>query len=146
MGVARVRGRREGVGVLRAVLALPLDLGALHAAGVAPDGETLFTLLAAMVEPAWTQGELFAISHTDERGHAVFLQIRDGGPPLVSLEPPAGRIATELSGPAEALWQAFADGASQPHGGAGMALRGDQGPLTLVRTWANRAQSGHGAR
>jgi hypothetical protein len=128
------------------MLALPLDLGALRVAGVGPDGETLFTLLAAMIEPAWTHGERFTISHTDERGHAVFLQIRDGQPPLVSLEPPAGRIATELYGPVEGLWQAFADGASQPPGGARVALRGDQGPLTLVRTWANRAQSGHSAR
>jgi hypothetical protein len=143
VGVARVRGRREGVGALSALLALPLDLDALRGAGVTADSETLFTLLAAMIEPGWTHGERFSISHTDERGHAVFLQIRDGGPPLVSLEPPAGRIATELSGPAEALWQALADGTQA---GAGLAVRGDQGPLTLVRTWANRAQSGHGVR
>jgi hypothetical protein len=134
------------VGALRALLALPLDLGALRGAGVMVDSETLFTLLAAMIEPGWTHGERFAISHTDERGHAVFLQIRDGGPPVVSLEPPAGRIATELSGPAEALWQALADGTQPPQGGGGLAVRGDQGPLTLVRTWANRAQSGHGVR
>ncbi len=146
VGVARVRGRREGVAAVRSLLALPLDLGALREAGVTVDAETLFTLLAAMIEPAWTQGERFAISHTDERGHAVFLQIRDGLPPVVSLEPPAGRIATELSGPAEAMWQALADGTSQPRAGAGPVLRGDQGPLTLVRTWANRAQSGHGVR
>ncbi|HTU28375.1 MAG TPA: hypothetical protein VMF07_03270 [Solirubrobacteraceae bacterium] len=146
IGVARVRGRREGMGVLRALLALPLDLGALRTAGVAPDGETMFTLLAAMIEPTWTRGERFTISHTDERGHAVFLQILDGQPPLVSLEPPAGRIATELDGPGEELWRAFADGASKLPGGAGVVVRGDQGPLTLVRTWANRAQSGHGAR
>jgi hypothetical protein len=146
VGVARVRGRREGVAALRALLALPLDLGALRGAGVTVDAETLFTLLAAMIEPGWTQGERFSISHTDERGHAVFLQIRDGHPPLVSLEPPTGRIATELSGPPEAIWQALADGTPQPRAGAGTAVRGDQGPLTLVRTWANRAQSGHGVR
>lgn len=146
IGVARVRGRREGVSALRALLALPLDLGALRAAGAALDGETLFTLLAAMIDPAWTRGERFTISHTDERGHAVFLQIRDGEPPLVSLEPPAGRVATALAGPVERLWWTFTEGDSEPGAGAAGALvTGDQGPLTLVREWANRAQSGHGA-
>jgi hypothetical protein len=146
IGVARVRGRREGVDVLRALLALPLDLGALLGAGVALDSETLFTLLAAMIDPAWTRGERFTVSHTDERGHAVFLQVRDGQAPIVSLEPPPGRVATELSGPVASLWQLFADGGSQAQAGAGLSLSGDQGPLALVRTWANRAQSGHGAR
>jgi hypothetical protein len=147
IGVARVRGRREGVGALRALLALPLDLTALRAAGVALDGETLFTLLAAMIDPAWTRGERFTISHSDERGHAVFLQVRDGQPPLVSLEPPAGRVASELSGPVEGLWRVFADGGARaPTLVGGILTSGDQGPLALVRTWANRAQSGHGAR
>jgi hypothetical protein len=146
IGVARVRGRREGVSALRALLALPLDLGALRAAGAALDGETLFTLLAAMIDPAWTRGERFTISHTDERGHAVFLQIRDGEPPLVSPEPPGGRVATALAGPAERLWWTFTEEGSEPGAGAaGVLVTGDQGPLTLVREWANRAQSGHGA-
>lgn len=146
VGIARVRGRRDGLGALRALLALPLDLGALQAAGAAADGETLFTLLAAMIDPAWTHGERFTISHTDERGHAVFLQIRDGQPPLVSLEPPAGRVATALAGSAESLWRTFAGGAPEPAAGAaGVLVGGDQGPLMLVREWANRAQSGHGA-
>ncbi|HLI58756.1 MAG TPA: hypothetical protein VKV21_03735 [Solirubrobacteraceae bacterium] len=146
IGLARVRGRREGLSALRALLALPLDIGALQAAGAAADGETLFTLLAAMIDPAWTRGERFTISHTDARGHAVFLEICDGRPALVALEPPDGRIATALSGPPERLWQMFAEGAVEPGtGAAGVRVTGDQGPLTLVRTWANRAQSGHGA-
>jgi hypothetical protein len=147
IGLARVRGRREGLSALSALLALPLDLGALRAAGVALDGETLFTLLAAMIEPGWTHGERFTVSHTDERGHTVFLQIRDGEPPLASREPPAGRVATALSGSVEGLWRMFADGGSAaPAGDGSVLVSGDLGPLTLVRTWANRAQSGHGAR
>ncbi len=147
IGLARVRGRREGLSALSALLALPLDLGALRAAGVALDGETLFTLLAAMIEPGWTHGERFTVSHTDERSHTVFLQIRDGEPPLASREPPAGRVATALSGSVEGLWRMFADGGSAaPAGDASVLVSGDLGPLTLVRTWANRAQSGHGAR
>jgi hypothetical protein len=146
VGLARVRGRREGVSALRALLSLPLDLGALRDAGVALDSETLFTLLAAMIEPGWTDGERFTISHTDERGHEVFLQVCDGQPPLVSLEPPAGRIATELSGSAAGLWQSFADGGPRPDASPGVAVRGDLGPLAVVRAWANRAQSGHGTR
>lgn len=146
IGLARVRGRREGLAALRALLALPLDLDGLRRAGVALDGETLFTLLAAMIDPAWTRGELFTVGHTDERGHAVYLQIRNGAPPLVSLEPPAGRVATELAGSSAALWQAFGDGRAQAWPGDGFTAAGDQGPLTLLRTWANRAQSGHSGR
>ncbi|HET9093458.1 MAG TPA: hypothetical protein VFN36_00105 [Solirubrobacteraceae bacterium] len=146
IGLARVRGRREGLAALRALLALPLDLDGLRRAGVALDGETLFTLLAAMIDPAWTRGELFTVAHTDERGHAVYLQIRNGAPPLVSLEPPAGRLATELAGASTGLWQAFGDGRAQAWPADGLIAAGDQGPLTLLRTWANRAQSGHSAR
>jgi hypothetical protein len=143
IGLARVRGRREGLAALRALLALPLDLDGLRRAGVALDGETLFTLLAAMIDPAWTRGELFTVAHTDERGHAVYLQIRNGAPPLVSLEPPTGRLAAELAGSSTALWQAFGDGRAQAWPADGITAAGDQGPLTLLRTWANRAQSGH---
>jgi hypothetical protein len=99
-----------------------------------------------MIDPAWTTGERFAVSHTDERGHTVFLQIRDGQPPSVSLEPPLGRVASELRGPTEALWRTFAEGDARASVAAGMALVGDHGPVMLLRTWANRAQSGHAAR
>jgi hypothetical protein len=149
LGVARVRGRRDGLAALRALLALPLDLGRLPAGAASPEPEPLLALVGAMIDPAWTAGERFTISHTDERGRIVYLQIRDGRRPLVSLSSPEGRVATTLAGSASelvtTLWAAAEPTpteAGAPVAGAGTIVEGDRGPLTLVRTWVDRAQAG----
>jgi hypothetical protein len=137
LGVARVRGRREGLAALRALLALPLDLGRLPAGAAEPEPEPLLALVAAMIDPAWTAGERFTLSHTDERGRVVYLQVRDGRRPLVSPTAPDGRIATALTGSAGELMRALWTPAEPT-----AIVEGDHGPLMLVRTWIDRAQAG----
>jgi hypothetical protein len=137
-----VRGRRDGLAALRSVLWLALDLDALRAAGMHADAESLLALVAAMIDPAWTRGERFTITHTDERGRNVHLQIRDGAPPLVSRAAPQGRIATALAGDADGLVSTLIASPARPDGGN--VVSGDVGPLSLVRDWVSRAQTAEG--
>ena len=149
-GIARVRGRRgthrlgwrgdDGVDAIRALLALPLDLTGLRAAGMRPEPETLLALVAAMIDPAWTRGERFTLAHVDEQARTVYLQVRDGEPPRVSRTAPEGRVATEASGSATAL--AVALSGSQPAWERSVTVRGDSGPPALLTDWVKRAQSG----
>jgi hypothetical protein len=142
LGLARARGRRDRVGALRALLALPLDLGALRAAGMRDEPETLLALVAAMIDPAWTRGERFALAHVDERGATVFLEVRDGSAPLVTRAAPEARVAVTLSGTAGELAGALATGGPGVAAQAGHAVGGDAAALALVRGWVNRAQRG----
>jgi hypothetical protein len=146
VGLARIRGRRDGVDALRALLGLPLDLDGLRAAGMAADTEAVVGLIAAMIEPAWTRGERFTLAVEDEGGVAVHLQILDGRSPVVTREAPAGRVATTVRGTAAQLVAAVAGGTPGTEPGppapAAADVRGDEGPLALLRTWVNRAQSG----
>jgi hypothetical protein len=140
--LARVRGRRDRVGALRALLALPLDLGALRAEGMRDEPETLLALVAAMIDPAWTRGERFALAHVDERGAAVFLEVRDGSAPLVTRAAPDARVAVTLSGTACELAAVLQTGGTGVAAQAGHGVGGDAAALALVRDWVNRAQRG----
>jgi hypothetical protein len=135
--VARVRGRRDGLVALEALLSMPLDLVALREAGATLRPEAVFGLVAAMVDPAWTTGERFVIAHRDPDGRTVYLAVRDGRSPEVSRTPPPGRIAATIDGPADAL-VSILSGAPAPDG----QLSGDEGPLTSLRMWLKHAQSG----
>jgi hypothetical protein len=135
--VARVRGRRDGLAALQALLSLPLDLGTLQAAGVRLRPAGVLALVAAMVQPAWTAGERFVIAHRDPEGQIVYLAVRDGRSLEVARTAPAGRVATTIAGPAEALVTVLIGGEASE-----AEISGDQGPLTSLRTWVKHAQSG----
>jgi hypothetical protein len=137
--VARVRGRRDGLAALDALLALPLDIVALRSAGMRVEPETLLWLVAAMVGPEWTRGERFSLAHIDEGGHVIYLHVRDGRTPHVSRTAPEGRVATEIDGSPSALAEIIA-GERRPPDDA-PAVRGDRGPLSSLRDWVKRAQS-----
>ncbi len=135
--VARVQGRRDGLAALQALLSVPLDLGSLLAAGVRLRPGAALALVAAMVEPAWTAGEQFVIAHRDPEGQTVYLAVRDGRAPEVAWTAPAGRVSTTIAGPVDALVIVLTGGETSE-----AEIRGDQGPLTSLRTWIKRAQSG----
>ena len=142
VGIARVRGRREGLAAIRALLALPLDLTSLQRAGLRADGETVLRLVAAMVEPAWTHGESFTVAYDPAGGEPVFLTVADGRAPAVSRARPAGRVAATITGSPAALaglLSGFADPGMATDGGVA-TVTGDRGPLEQLRSWANRAR------
>jgi hypothetical protein len=134
--VARVRGRRDGLVALQALLSMPLDLVALRDGGATLRAEAVFGLVAGMVDPAWTAGESFVIAHRDPDGAVTYLTVRDGRAPAVTRTAPVGRIATTIDGPADALLTVLS-GAPAREG----RLSGDEGPLESLRTWIKRAQS-----
>lgn len=134
--VARVRGRRDGLVALAALLSLPLDPVALRDAGAMRRGEAVLGLVAAMVDPAWTAGESFVLAHRDPDGTVTYLTVRDGRRPAVTRTDPAGRVATTIDGPTDVLVTALS-GAPAP----AEHVSGDEGPLQSLRTWIKRAQS-----
>ncbi len=79
-GTARVRGRREGLAALSSLLGAPLDLRALHRAGVRPDPLIAFGLLAAMIDPAWTATERFTVAHAPPGASRTYLIVHEGRP------------------------------------------------------------------
>jgi hypothetical protein len=134
--VARVRGRRDGLVALQALLSMPLDLVALRDAGAMLHAEAVLGLVAGMVDAAWTVGEGFVIAHRGPDGALTYLTVRDGRAPAVTRTAPAGRVATTIDGPADVLVTVLS-GAAAPAG----HLTGDDGPLQSLRTWIKRAQS-----
>jgi hypothetical protein len=134
--VARVRGRREGIAALTALLGSPLDLSDLHRAGVRPDPATAFALVASMVDPAWTRGERFALAHEDPQAASMFLIVRDGAPLQVVRRPPESKVATILVCAGDQLLAVLA-GDAVP----GLTVRGDERPLAALREWIKLAQS-----
>lgn len=135
--VARVRGRRDGLAALEALLALPLDLVALSDAGATLRAEALLGLVAGMVDPAWTAGERFVIALRDPDGRVTYLGVRDGRPLQVIRTAPAGRVATTIDGSPDVL-VAVLSGAAVPDG----HVSGDVGPLESLCTWIKHAQNG----
>jgi hypothetical protein len=136
--VARVRGRRDGLTALGALLTLPLDLAALGDGGAALRPGSVLALVAAMVDPAWTAGERFVVAHHDPGEHGTtYLEARDGQGLGTTRIAPAGRIAATITGPADALVTVLTGGTSDA-----AQITGDDGPLASLRTWVKRAQSG----
>jgi hypothetical protein len=134
--VARVRGRREGLAALRALLGTPLDLRELHRAGIRLEPATAFALVAAMIKPGWTRGERFTLAHEDPRAASTFLIVQDGSAAQMARRPPEGRVATTVACPAGQLLAVLA-GEEVP----GVVVRGDERPLATVREWIKLAQS-----
>jgi hypothetical protein len=104
------------------------------------------TLAALMIEAGWTAGERFTVAHRDSPQSApgAYLNVRDGRPPLIpvpdeddlaSAEPTHGPVATEIRCPGGELL-------TPPAGAAVAEVRGEERPVTLLRQWLDRAQSG----
>jgi hypothetical protein len=134
--VARVRGRRDGVAALTALLGTPLDLRDLHRAGVRPDPATAFALVASMVDPSWTRGERFALAHEDPQAASTFLIVRDGGPLQVVRRSPEAKVDTTLACASDQLLAVLAG-----DGVPGAAVHGDERPLAVLREWIKLAES-----
>ena len=134
--VARVRGHRDGVAALSALLGTPLDLAALHRAGVRLDPATAFALVASMIDPAWTLRERFTLAHIEPQSATTYVIVRDGRPIEVTRTAPEGRIATTLSCKADQLMATLS---GQPV--SGLTVSGDEGPLVSLREWIKLAQS-----
>jgi hypothetical protein len=92
-----------------------------------------------MIEPDWTVGERFTIAHREPPASSpdAYLHIRGANPPLAAAEPPRGPVATEILCPGDELMGVLAGASS-----AGFSISGEERPLTLVRQWLERAQSG----
>jgi hypothetical protein len=133
---ARVRGRRDGVAAVTSLLGAPLDLGALHRAGVRPDPLIAFGLLAAMIDPAWTATERFTMAHAPPEASRTYLIVNEGRP--IS----ATRIAPQ-SGPSTTLHCATDDLLAALAGEAvpGVRVDGEVGAFLSLRKWIKRAQS-----
>jgi hypothetical protein len=138
-GVARVRGNRDGLAALDALLALPLDLPALVDGGMSTDPSILLSLVAAIVTPDWTRGARFSISHRDGNAPATYLLIADGREPMVTTVAPTGPITTVISCAQSDLASALTGSpALEP---ALLQVAGDRAPLAQLQAWIKRAQS-----
>jgi hypothetical protein len=137
--LARVQGDRDRLEALEALIAAPLTLRQLSAAGVRLDPALAFTLAELMIEPGWTAGERFTIGHRESPASApgAYLHIRDGKPPLATSEAPHGPVATVIACAADELVPVLA---GEP--GAAFSIEGEQRHLTLVQQWLDRAQCG----
>ncbi len=133
---ARVRGRREGVAALSSLLGAPLDLGALHHAGVRPDPLIAFGLLAAMIDPAWTATERFTVAHSAPGATRTYLIVHEGRPPAATRIAPEGGPSTSIHCATDDLLAALA-GEPVP----GVRVDGDVGAFLSLRKWIKRAQS-----
>ncbi len=134
--VARVRGRRDGVAALRALLATPLDLAELHRAGIRLEPATAFALVAAMIDPVWTRGQQFTLVHRDPGAASTFLIVRDGSAPRATRTAPAAGPVATVACPAGQLLAALAGDTP-----AGLTVQGDERVLATVRQWITLAQS-----
>jgi hypothetical protein len=137
IGVARVRGRRDALAALRALVQAPLALSDLHAEGVRMEPALALEVAALMIAPQWTAGERFSITHEQHGRLSAQLHVRDGRPPAVTEAWPSDPADTTIACPAELLL-AVLSGGTPP----GLEVHGDERPLGLLRGWLKRAQSG----
>ena len=137
IGVARVRGRRDALSALRALVQAPLALSELQRAGVRLEPALALEVAALMIAPQWTAGERFSIAHEQDGRSSSLLHVRDGLPPAVSQAWPADRADTTIACPAELLLDVLSG-----HDPQGLEVSGDERPLGLLRDWLKRAQSG----
>ncbi len=136
-GLARVRGEQRRLAALDALLDTRLSFGGLHAAGVRMHPRTALTVVAELIEPAWTEGANFVLGYESPPEKAVYLVVAGGAAVVVSDDAPEGKAATRISGPAGSLELVLAGMRDE----ATLVL-GEDEPLTLLREWINRAQCG----
>ena len=136
-GVARVRGKRSRLAAFDALLDTRLSFGGLHQAGVRMHPRTALTVVAELIDPAWTAGANFVLGYEAPPEKTLYLVVADGAAIAVSDAAPDGRAATSISGPAGSFELVLA-GAQDDR----TVVIGDDEPLALLREWVNRAQSG----
>lgn len=138
-GVARVRGNRERLVTLERLIAFPLTLSELAAAGVSVEPELALTLVSLMIDPAWTAGERFTVAHRiPEASRAgAYLHVRGGRPPAASGATPQTAADTTIVCGQAALLPAL-EGSGAPE----VVVEGKARPISLLRRWVQRAQSG----
>jgi hypothetical protein len=137
IGVARVRGRRESLSALRALVQAPLLLSDLQGVGVRLEPALALEVAALMIAPHWTAGERFSIAHEQQGRRTSLLHVRDGLAVAVSEAWPADRADTTIACPAELLLDVLSG-----HDPRELEIRGDERRLGLLRDWLKRAQSG----
>jgi hypothetical protein len=137
--MARVTGDHEAFGRLGLLVHTRLTLSELHAAGVRLDPEFVFSLIARMIEPAWTVGERFTLAHQlpGTATATVHLEVRDGAPVSTAAGPPPGPPDTTVIAPADTLPAALATASPPPQ----ISVEGRSEPLVRMAEWLERAQS-----
>ncbi|MFZ0091972.1 MAG: hypothetical protein WAL63_20910, partial [Solirubrobacteraceae bacterium] len=136
-GVARVRGRRETLAALSALLGTSADLMVLQRAAVRLDSATAFGLIGAMIDPAWTAGHRFIVAHEQPETATTYVLVRAGRPIEVTRTAPARPIDTTLRCRADQLLAALSGETV-----SGLTVAGDEMPLALLSRWIKRARSG----
>jgi hypothetical protein len=136
-GVARVRGKRGRLAALDHLLDTRLSFAGLHQAGVRMEPRTALTVVAQLIAPAWTSGAEFVLAYEASPEKPLYLVVADGAPVEVKDTGPQGAVATTISGPAGSLELVLAGMADE-----GRLVIGEAEPLTFLREWVNRAQSG----
>lgn len=139
-----VRGRRRA-GPLRALAGRPLSLAELDAAGVRPDVELAWRLVAVSVDPQWTEGRRLAVRHDVvglERPTAVVIRAGDGE--QLSVGPASGAVrdavdATIRTTPGAVL--AALRGATPPPGEM-VEEGGDVEAIAALQRWIARVELG----
>jgi hypothetical protein len=137
-GLAGVSGDRRALRALTELVRAPLTLEELDLAGVRLQPSLALSVAALMVDPSWTEGERFTIAHQQPGAEtaAAHLRIRDGGPLSVT-DSALGPVAATIVCPGDSLLPVLG-GAVAVDG----AIRGEERPPRLLRSWLKRAQSG----
>lgn len=140
-----VRGRRRA-GPLRALAAHPLSLADLDAAGVRPDAGLAWVLVAAAIDPDWTEGNDLSVRHEVvglERPDAVIIRAGAGAPLRVDAAASGAEDeaadATLRTTPGAVL--AALRGAPPPPGEM-VEEGGDREAIATLQAWIARAQRG----
>ena len=136
-GVARVRGKRGRLAALDHLLDTHLSFAGLYQAGVRMEPRTALTVVARLIAPAWTSGAEFVLAYEASPEKPLYLVVADGAPVEVKDSGPQGAVATTISGPAGSLELVLAGMADERR-----LVIGEAEPLTFLREWVNRAQSG----
>ncbi|MEO6859805.1 MAG: hypothetical protein ABI323_14680 [Solirubrobacteraceae bacterium] len=135
--VGRVQGRRSALAALDALVGTQLGLGALSASGVRLDPRTALDLLAKLIPAAWAEPERFTLAYVSPGRGTVYLLVDGHQPIQVGESAPRASVATTITGPAGTLELVLLHEPS-----AVSAVSGDGWPVTLLREWVKRAQTG----
>jgi len=139
-----VRGRRRAA-ALRALAAHPHSLAELDAAGVRPGVDLAWRLVAAAVDPSWTEGHALVVRHDViglEAPAGVIVRSTGDAPLGVERVVPGGGPAADATirtTPGAVL--AAMRGASPPPGEM-VEEGGDAAAIALLRGWIARAERG----
>jgi hypothetical protein len=137
LGLAQVRGDRQHLEALQALIRNSLSLAELHDAGVRMDPQMALTLVSLMIEPSWTKGEKFTLALEEAGTASAFLKIRGRSRPRVLEAESAERVTTTVVVEAKSLLAVLAGDRA-----AATEIRGDERALSTLLEWIKRAQCG----